>query len=151
MKKMMVEEKKIGVGSSGWGWSLGLLLALPFRVWVRPFAVRLALQLLLPLLGRGWPFGSGLAFGSLPSLEQGLALPFRVWSWSFLLGWPFPLLGWVGPSFSCGEAWPFLLLTGSWPFLLGLKFALRSRGWPFLLGVGIGKRCVVIIELFTIT
>ena len=56
-------------------------------------------------------FQKGWGFWPFPLLgwefsERAWPLPFPVWSWPFLLGWPFPLsgLGWVGVGPS-GRGW----------------------------------------------
>ena len=81
----------------------------------------MALRVEVGPLGWGWPFFLGVevgASGCCWPFGSELALPFRVWSWSFLLGWPFFLA--VGVGSLC-------------------------RGWRFLLGVGVGQICVVIV------
>ena len=96
---------------------VGVGHSLPFRMKVGPLSA---------LPSCGW-VGPSHSWVGVPLLRVGLALPFRVWRWPFLLGWPFPLFGWGWPSFSSSRGWPVLLGIGVGPSFLGL--ALPSWRW----------------------
>ena len=140
---MMVEEKKkTGVGPSGWGWSFGLLLALPLSGlgvgplgWGSSFLLRVGpsfsgLKLALrsgvglwvgvgpPFLGLGLAvtsFGQGLASGVDPSLRVRVC--------------PFLLAVGVAPS---GQGWPFMSCACAWPAFCGNKKQTITNKNPFL-------------------
>ena len=124
------------------GWPFGLGSAI--RVEVGPSFSGLGLAFWVEigpsfLVGVGRPLsGQGFAPGVDPSRSEGSR---------FLLGWPFPLLVWVGPSLSWFGGSPFPLLVWGSPFRLGS--ALGVEVGPSSLEVGVDNFVFIILMLIT--